>query len=290
MRKILITGALGQLGNALIEQLNNKYLLVPTDLSYTGEYQNYQKLDISRISDIENLILNEAPDVIINLAAMTNVDACELSQDEARTINTESVNHMLSIHNGKFIQISTDYVFDGASGPYSENDTTNPINIYGKTKWDAEDYIKNSSKDWCIVRTNVLFDYNQGTKASFVKWVIDSLSDEKTINVVNDQWNNPVWTKDFAKVIEHMLVTDVKGIYHYGGADYLNRFEFAKLIANIFELNTDLIKAIDTKCLNQPAKRPLKGGLLTNKIEKDLNININKLQASLIEIKSLLTK
>ena len=288
--KILITGALGQLGKAVIEQLNDKYDLIPTDISEVGEYANYRKLDISSAHDIKQLLLDETPDVIINLAAMTDVDGCELNKEKAQIINAESVKNMIRLHKGKFIQVSTDYVFDGENGPYCENDTTNPINVYGKTKLDSEKYIANYSEDWCIIRTNVLFDYNQGTAASFVKWVIDSLSQGKQINIVNDQFNNPIWTKEFAKVFELILANDVKGIYHYGGADYLNRYEFAKMIAKVFVLEADLIKPIDTKSLNQAAKRPLKGGLLTNKIEEDLNININKLEASLIEIKSRLNK
>lgn len=288
--KILITGALGQLGKAVIEQLRNKYSLLPTDISETGEYENYQKLDISNTDEIQKLLLDEAPDVIINLAAMTNVDGCELNAEKAQIVNAEAIRHMLNFHKGKFIQISTDYVFDGANGPYSENSITNPINIYGKTKLVSEKYLAKYSEDWCVIRTNVLFDYDQGTTASFVKWVIDSLYEDNGINVVDDQFNNPIWTVDSAKIFELILVNDVKGIYHFGGKDYLNRYEFAKMIAKVFELKTDLINPINTKSLNQAAKRPLKGGLLTNKIEEDLNININKLEASLIEIKSRLNR
>jgi len=289
-RKILLTGALGQLGKAVIDQLEPKYMLIPTDILESSKYSNYLKLDISDVNNIEKVIAEESPDVIINLAAMTDVDGCELDPTKAKLINTESVKGLLKYHSCKFIQISSDYVFDGTSGPYSEDDETNPVSVYGETKLDAELYIEKNSTNWCIIRTNVLFDYDEYAQASFVKWVVDSLSDGKQINVVNDQWNNPTWTQDLAKVIEQIVDNDVQGKYHYGGADYLNRYEFAKMIADVFDLDSKLIKATDTVSLNQAAKRPLKGGLITDKIEQALNIKINKLQDSLTEIKSRLYK
>jgi len=290
LRKILITGALGQLGKAVIEQLESKYLLIPTDILESSPYHNYLKLDISDSNDIEKVIATESPDIIINLAALTDVDGCELNPAKAKLINTDSVKELLKVHRGKFIQISTDYVFDGKNGPYSEDNETNPVSVYGVTKLDAELDIEKNSANWSTIRTNVLFDYDKDTEASFVKWVVDSLSSGNEINVVVDQWNNPTWTKDLAKVIEQIVENDVQGKYHYGGADYINRYDFALMIADVFGLDSKLIKATETFSFKQVAKRPLKGGLITDKIERALNIKINKLQDSLIEIKSRLYK
>ena len=286
-KRLLITGASGQLGNSVLNQLFGKYDLLSTDIIHTNRSDvPFAILDISNFAKIKNILSEFNPDVIINLAAYTDVDGCELNQNKAYLLNSKSVEMLSDNFNGQFIQISTDYVFDGISGPYTENDDTNPINIYGKTKLQAENVLDHSDNDWCILRTNVLFDYYKGTEASFIKWVIDSLKSNKSINVVDDQWNNPTWTLNLAEIIELIIKNNVKGLYNYGGADYLNRFEFAQIIADIFNLDKTLISPIKTQSLNQTAKRPLKGGLKIEKIERELDIKCTDLNTSLNIIKS----
>ena len=181
-------------------------------------------------------------------------------------------------------------MFDGYNGPYSEDDNTNPLSIYGKTKLEAENILQESRINWCILRTNVLFDYYINTEASFIKWIIDSLKSNKSINVVDDQWNNPTWTQNLAEIIELVINKNVTGLYNYGGADYLNRFEFAQIIADIFNLDKTLISPISTKSLNQAAPRPLKGGLKIAKIEQEFDVQCIDLKTSLSMIKSRLTE
>ena len=292
-KRILITGASGQLGNSVLNQLNGKYELFATDIN-TKISDNldipFAVLDINDSEKIKSVKSQFAPDVIINLAAFTDVDGCDLNPEKAYLLNAKSVERLSDNFNGQFIQISTDYIFDGHNGPYSENDETNPISEYGKTKLEAENILQNSCNNWCILRTNVLFDYFPETHASFIKWVIDSLRSKKSINVVDDQWNNPTWTQNLAEIIELVINKNVKGIYNYGGKDYLNRFEFAKVITDIFNLDKTLILPISTISLNQAASRPLKGGLKTEKIKKDFDIKCIDLKTSLSIIKSRLTE
>lgn len=288
-KRILITGASGQLGSAVIKALNSKYDLLATDSVSNNDIVwqvPFFNLDITDAYQIRTVLQDTKPDVLINLAAMTDVDGCEINPDQAELVNTTAVGYLIEHFNGQFIQISTDYVFDGKAGPYSEDDKTNPISVYGKTKLDAETIVQRPGKDWVILRTNVLFDYYPGTQASFIKWVIDSLKAEKTINVVNDQWNNPTWTHSLAEIIELVVKNDVQGLYNYGGADYLNRFDFARLIANIFDLNESFIMPIKTKSLKQSAPRPLLGGVKTAKIENYFNIKCADLKETLIKIKT----
>jgi len=288
-KKILITGASGQLGNSVLKQLNGKYELLATDININNINTldiPFTSLDITNSEQIKSTLFNFNPDVIINLAAFTDVDGCELNHDKAYLLNTKSVEMLSDKFDGHFIQISTDYVFDGYNGPYSEDDDTNPLSIYGKTKLNAEKVLQDSVSNWCVLRTNVLFDYYRSTGASFIKWVIDSLKLKKNINVVDDQWNNPTWTQNLAEIVELVIDKNVKGIYNYGGADYLNRFEFAHIIADVFNLDKTLISAISTESLNQAAPRPLKGGLKTAKIEQKLDIESIKLVDSLNAIKS----
>ena len=291
--KILVTGAAGQLGNSVVTQLTGKYELLATDINIHN-IQNIDTpssvLDITDSEQVNRVLSQFTPDVIINLAAYTDVDGCELNPEKAYLLNTKSVEWLSGRFKGQFIQISTDYVFDGHNGPYSENDTTNPISEYGKTKLEAENILQNSKNNWCILRTNVLFDYFRETEASFIKWIIDSLRSKKSINVVVDQWNNPTWTQNLAEIIELVINKNVKGIYNYGGKDYLNRFEFAKIITGIFNLDQILISPISTISLNQTASRPLRGGLKTEKIEKDFDIQCVDLKTSLGMIKSRITE
>jgi len=293
IKKILITGASGQLGNSVVNQLNGKFELLATDIIIHNLKTvdiPFSILDITDSEQIKNVISQFTPEVIINLAAYTDVDGCELNPENAYLLNTKSVEMLSANFNGQFIQISTDYVFDGHNGPYGENDQINPINEYGKTKLEAENILQNSSNNWCILRTNVLFDYFRDTEASFIKWVIDSLGSNQSINVVDDQWNNPTWTQNLAEIIELVINKNVEGIYNYGGSEYLNRYEFAQVITNIFNLDKTLISPISTKSLDQAAQRPLKGGLETEKIEKDFDIQCVDLKTSLSMIKSRLTE
>jgi len=288
MKKILVTGAFGQLGTSLCEVLSNKSILATGRIITTTEKYRSMELDITNQKNVEELIHNYKPDIIIHLAAMTDVDGCEKDPEIAFDINVRATENLLKNFRGKFIYISTDYVFDGEEGPYSEDDKVNPVSVYGKTKLYGESLIKESDIDWVILRSNIIFSYNDRTKASFVNWVVDSLKRKQIITVVNDQWNNPTWTNDLANVISMIIKKNISGLYHYGGGDFLNRLEFAKMIASVFNLDRELIHPITTPELNWLAQRPLKSGLYTNKIELDLGIEPLPIQKALDKMVSLL--
>jgi dTDP-4-dehydrorhamnose reductase len=219
---------------------------------------------------------------------MTNVDGCELNPVGAQSANVDAVKFLADGFKGHFIQISTDYIFDGNNGPYSEADIPNPISVYGQTKWEADQYLESTECIVTTLRPNVVYGYTKYTKASFVKWVVDSLAAKKTINIVDDQWNNPTWTEALADVIERVIDKRLLGTHHYGGDRVMNRYEFAHIIADIFELDASLIKPIKTVELNQDAPRPLKSGMKTDKIEKELGIRPKSVETCLKEIRNQL--
>ena len=288
MKKILITGAFGQLGTSLCEVLSNKSILATGRVMTLTEKYHCMELDITNQENVKELIRNYKPDIIIHLAAMTDVDGCEKNPETAFEINVGATENLLKNFNGKFIYVSTDYVFDGEEGPYYEDDKVNPVSVYGRTKLYGENLVQESDLEWIILRSNIIFSYNDRTKASFVNWVVDSLKKKQMITVVNDQWNNPTWTNDLANVMSMMIEKNICGIYHYGGGDFLNRYEFAKMIASAFSLDRELIKPITTPELNWLAQRPLKSGLYTNKIELDLGIEPLPIQKALDKMVSLL--
>ena len=271
--RILITGAFGQLGHSLQSVLSKKSNY---DLICTGRKlkkgQEVIPLDIRNQVALKELINTTAPDILINLAAMTNVDACELNPKLAGEINVAGLEHICDSFKGKIIHLSTDYVFDGTSGPYKEDDPLNPISIYGKTKLASEHILLEKDIKNLVIRGNVLYDYSPHTSASFLNWVVSSLKGNQEIKVVEDQFNNPTWTRSMSDIIELSIENDLEGIIHWGDSEHISRFEFAKLIAKKFSLDESLIKPILTSELNQPARRPLQSGLSTEKLVNMLDI------------------
>ena len=271
--RILLTGAFGQLGHALQAVLskNSNYHLICTGKTI-HEGQKGISLDIRNQVNLKEVVNSTSPDVVVNLAAMTNVDACEKHPKLAGEINVAGLQHICDSFSGKIIQLSTDYVFDGKSGPYNEKDQVCPVSIYGKTKLAAERILLDSNANNLVVRGNVLYDYSSYTKASFLNWVISSLKQKKEIKVVEDQYNNPTWTQSMADIIYLCISNDLNGLVHWGDADYLSRYDFSKMIAEKFSLDSKLIIPIPTEDLEQVAKRPLHSGLITDKLINMLNI------------------
>ena len=268
--RLLITGSSGQLGTTLQDLLAKHYEIVCT--TRHGNSNNTFNLNITNKIMLKEVLDATKPDLIINLAAMTNVDLCERDPSSAKQINLLGVENICNLFNGKIIQISSDYVFDGKMGPYSEDDNTNPISIYGKTKLLAEKVVLNHNDENIVLRTNVLYSYNSNTNACFVNWVVRSLKEKTQINVVNDQYNNPTWTKSISRVILLCIQKKISGLYHWGDRDILSRYQFSQKIAKIFNLDKSLIKPIKTSELSQVAKRPLKSGLISKKMEEAINV------------------
>ena len=271
--RILITGAFGQLGHSLQSVLSKKsnYELVCTGRKIKKSQEGIP-LDIRNQVALKEIINTTSPDILINLAAMTNVDACELNPKLAGEINVAGLEHICNSFKGKIIHLSTDYVFDGTSGPYKEDDPLNPISIYGKTKLASEHILLEEDTKHLVIRGNVLYDYSPHTSASFLNWVVSSLKGNQEIKVVEDQFNNPTWTRSMSDIIELSIENDLEGIIHWGDSEHISRFEFAKLIAKKFSLNESLIKPVSTSELNQPARRPLQSGLSPEKLVNMLNI------------------
>ena len=287
MKSILITGALGQLGVSCVQYLKNSYNIHIT--SRDGA-KGSLLLDISNAKNVKKVIKKTSPDIVLNLAAFTDVDACEKNIKKATDVNFNGVESICKIFNGHFVQISTDYVFDGLNGPYLENDKPNPLSTYGQTKLSSDEWLINNHNNHTILRTNVVYSYPNSSRASFVKWVVDSLSNSLNIKIVNDQFSNPTWTDSLSPIIKTLIDGSHFGLFNYADKDYLSRFEFARLIAKVFNLDETLLSPIKTIDLKQAAPRPLRGGLNTEKIETLLGITPNSTISCLKEIRKQLSK
>ena len=277
-KSILITGAFGQLGEAVTQELQPHFDLLATGRAVPDHWPFFcpaEELDVAQGHRVRAVVHRFNPDVIVNLASYTDVDGCEENRELAWNVNVKGTEHLLYPAKGKevkFIQISSDYIFDGQNGPYDESAIPNPVNYYGKTKLGAENAVRGSPNPWIIIRTNVLYGASSYSKASFVGWVVKSLRDGRHIKVVEDQWGNPTWTGGLAEAIKMAIIMNIRGVFNYGGAEFLTRFEFAEKTAKVFNLDESLITAVSTEDMNQVAKRPLKSGLITDKIEEVMGL------------------
>ena len=290
-KRILVTGANGMLGQRAIHfyKKNNDLAVLGTSIEKDSILSciDYVSCDITVRDKIKKVVSDFCPDFIVNTAAFTNVDLSEKEKETAWKINVKGVEYLAEaarVIDAHIIHISSDYIFDGTNGPYSENDKPNPLGYYGRTKLASENALRISGTMHTILRTNVLYGIAD-SRPDFVRWVVKSVRDEKQINIVTDQINNPTFTDDLVQAINKIIEFRKQGIYHIGGREFLNRFEFCEIIAEIFSLNKNLIKPILTEHLKQQAKRPLKSGLLTLKSETELGYKAHTIGEALAIMK-----
>lgn len=290
--RILITGSNGMLGQRLVEYFSklNTIQILSTSVEEKSVFDNidYIQCDISNRNDIKKIIYDFCPDFIVNTAAYTNVDKSELERESAWKINVKAVEYISEsarVLDAHLIHISTDYIFDGKNGPYTENDIPNPIGYYGRTKLASENVLRISGIKYTILRTNVLYGTAKFSRPDFVKWVIDSLKSGKQINVVNDQVNNPTFIDDLVQAVSLIINKKREGVFNIGGSEFLNRYEFALMIAEYFNLDKTLINRIKTDELKQTARRPLKSGLITIKAQSELGYKPHSIIQSLEQMK-----
>jgi dTDP-4-dehydrorhamnose reductase len=288
--RILVVGANGMLGQStcsFFARQNNVQLLASSiEEKPQVDGIEYISCDFTIREQIKNVIFDFYPDFIINAAAFTNVDLSETEREMAWKVNVKGVEHLADtcrIIDAHLIHISTDYIFDGKNGPYSENSKPNPLGYYARTKLASENAIKISGAVNAVLRTNVL--YGSNCKVDFVRWVINSLRNSKEIRIVTDQINNPTFVDDLVQAISKVIEYKKQGIYNIGGKEFLSRFDFSLAIADIFELDKKLIVPIKTSDLMQAATRPLNSGLITLKAETELGYKPHSIKESLAIIK-----
>lgn len=295
MKRVLITGSNGLLGQKLVELLSNSpnYLLLLTSRQsasvFTSDQLQYRQLDTTRRSDVDAAVGEFEPEVIVNAAAMTNVDACETEREKAWRSNVTGVENLLhaaKLSGARLVHISTDYVFDGKNGPYSETDRPNPICYYGRTKLASENLVTTSGLPATVIRTMVLYGIARNVKANFALWLLANLKAEKPVRVVDDQIGNPTIAEDLAYGILKVIELERLGLYHVAGPDLVSRYEFALALAKIFGFNKKLITPVKTATMKQPAARPLKSGLITLKAQTDLDIRLAGVEQGAIIFKN----
>ena len=290
--RILITGSNGMLGQRAVQYYASKenieLLTTSVEEKSVIDSVEYVSCDIKSRDDLKKVIYDYCPDFIVHTAAFTNVDLSEKLREDAWKINVKGVEYIAEAAraiDAHIIHISTDYIFDGKDGPYSENDTPNPIGYYGRTKLASENALRISGTIFTILRTNVLYGIALNSRPDFVRWVVNSLSREEHIRIVKDQINNPTFIDDLVQGINKIIEFRKTGVYNIGGQEFLSRYDFTLKIADYFGLDKNLISAITTAELNQPARRPLKSGLVILKAETELGYKPHTIIESLAAMK-----
>lgn len=282
-KKILITGSNGLLGQKLVYRL-----LKQTDVEViaTSKGENrlklqsgymYHALDITDEQAVKTVMIKYAPDVVINTAAMTNVDACETERDACRKMNVDAVGFIINAmkeqaNDPQLIHLSTDFIFDGNNGPYRETDIPYPPNsVYSESKFMSEKLVEKSGLSWTIIRTILVYGVvDFMSRSNIVLWAKDSLSKGKTINVVDDQFRTPTLAEDLAEGCVLAALKGSTGIFHISGKDFMSIMELVKTVADFWHLDKSLIHPAKTATLKQPAQRPLKTGFILDKARLEL--------------------
>mgnify|MGYP005640652919 FL=1 len=285
--KYLIIGGTGVIGYKILQHIRKEDSSVKfTFLNNKQILKNSHFLNIENLIETKNLIKKISPDIVIHCSALSNIDFCENNKRKAESINvlgTKNIVEGCKESNSKIVYISTSFVFDGKK-KYSENDNTSPSTFYGFTKFKGEEIIKDSNIPFLILRTDQPYCWiEQWQHTNSVIRVIDSLKKKKIFYEVNDWYNVPTYVPDFVNATMKLIKLKKEGVFHVSGSDFLNRYDWAILTAKIFQLNPDLIKAINSSSLNLSAKR-VNGNLSNEKLFRETGIKMRGIKEGLMEM------
>ncbi len=286
MKKVVVTGSNGLLGQKLIYNLLHKKNY---EIHAVGRGANriarkdgytYHDIDLTDEIKVSEFILKTKPDVLINPAAMTNVDACEKEKETCWNTNVLAVRYLVDAleelrkegHDAHLIHFSTDFVFDGLHGPYKETDKPRPLSYYADSKLASEHVVLNSKVKSAVVRTIIIYGVVDGNQRSnLVLWVKNALTNGQDINVITDQYRSPTLAEDLAEGTIAIAEKGATGIYHLSGPETYSIWKLAEMIAEFWHLDKTLMKPITSVDLKQPAKRPPVTGFILDKARYELD-------------------
>jgi dTDP-4-dehydrorhamnose reductase len=297
MAALAIVGARGVLGTKLLEQALSatdapifafSHGAPPHPPAAASHRVVWQQLDIGDPAAVAGAFERARPDVVINAAAMTNVDACELDRDAAWAANALGPRYLAEAcvrHGTELLHVSTDYVFPGDDrhpGPYTEEAPVRAVNHYGWTKLMGERAVEEICAGrvrWLCVRTALVYGYVPGGRTNFVRWLASELRAGRRVRIADDQYNTPTLADDLAAALLHLMDRPTQGILHVAGPELVSRVEWARTIAASAGLDASLIEVVSTAELRQVAQRPLRSGLSTRRAEALASMKMRNLQA-----------
>lgn len=283
MKKILVTGSNGLLGQKLVYKLKDR---TDVELIATARGENrlldqsgytFYSMDIGNRANVDEVIDCIKPDHIIHTAAMTQVDDCELDHEACDRANVDAVQYIVDAaerHNSHLVHISTDFIFNGKEGPYDEEGVADPLSYYGMAKWKGELIVQNSKLRWAILRTVLVYGIvDNMSRSNIVLWAKGALEKGNPINVVDDQFRSPTLAEDLADGCILAVDKNATGIYNISGKDQFAIIDLVRTVADYYGLDKSLIRPVSSETLNQPAKRPPVTGFILDKARRELGYN-----------------
>jgi len=271
-KRSLIIGAGGQVGAQLYLILSgHPKNVIPICTSRRPEAEGWLSIDLAVLRvlrDVESALNAYELDAIYCAGGMTNVELCESEPEKAMHTNCDgpALLAQFAAQNGlAFAYFSTDYIFDGGNGPYEEQASAHPLSVYGRSKWEGEQAVLAAHPSALILRTTTVYGPDEGRK-NFLYMLRRNLLEGAEFRVARDQWTTPTFNRDLAAAAVMLVNKSGRGIYNVCGSEWMSRFELAHRAAAFWKLNEGKIIGVDTKELRQVAKRPMKGGLLIDKL------------------------
>lgn len=284
--RIFIVGASGFIGRIFFGYMSKEHETYGS--FYLNPFKGLIYLDMTDQKAVKEILVSLKPDVIIHPAGNPNVEYCEEHKKETWHVNIEGSRNLIEIARdigAKLVYFSSDYVFDGTNGPYSEDDVPNPINEYGLQKLAVEELIKNYLDNYLIIRINAVYGWELRGK-NFVMGLIKKLKNGDFMKVPCDQIGSPTYANNMIQAVKELIEANKTDIYNVSGTDVMDRYTFAKNAADIFELDKSLLIPVNTDELGQKAKRPLKAGLRVDKVQKDISMRLMNVREGLEEMKN----
>jgi dTDP-4-dehydrorhamnose reductase len=287
-KRVLITGSNGLLG----QKLSDLYLK-ETDVDWlaTGKGENrhpqkdqmqYAHLDVCDFMAVDACLQTFKPDVVIHTAAMTQVDDCEFQKEACELLNIETVDFLAKKsvdYAYRLVHLSTDFIFDGTKKMYTEEDEPNPLSYYGWSKWEAEQRVMKSAKDYAILRTVLVYGkVADMSRSNIMLWAYNVLKEGKVAKVVNDQFRTPTLAEDLAQGCFLAAHNTEVGIYNIAGPEFISIYDLVAKIAGMYGFSMSAIETVSSETLNQPAKRPPITGLDIQKARKEWNFEPHSLE------------
>ena len=281
MKTVLVTGSNGLLGQKITEKIVKEggVKLIATAKGANrypvADGYVYVEMDILNPQEVRSVVEQYRPDAIIHTAAMTNVDTCETEKELAYQLNVAAVQTLIDVCEAfdiQLVHLSTDFIFDGAAGPYDEEAEPNPLSYYGQTKLEAEELLKKSKIKWAILRTIIVYGIvSDMSRSNIVLWAKGALEKGSPLNIVNDQWRMPTLAEDLADCCLLAVEHDAQGVFNVSGKDMMSISELVARVADFWGLDKSLINEISAATLNQAAKRPVRTGFILDKAMTQLH-------------------
>jgi dTDP-4-dehydrorhamnose reductase len=276
--RVLVTGSNGLVGSRLCKLLPERgHTVIGTSRGprrALGAFE-YQSCDFTREHEIAAVTRSARPEVIINPASMTDVDACENDPEQAYAANVDAAAHLARLARASgahLVHVSTDYVFDGERGQYSEEDTPNPKGTYAVTKFAGEQAVRSLAASWTIARTAVVFGWPQAGRPNFGSWLLTSLRDKKPVRLFEDQFVSPTLADNVAAMLAEIAERRFAGIIHTAGAEVADRVRFGIAMCEEFGFDSTLITPSKLRDAKLASPRPQNSGLRVDKANRELSV------------------